>query len=207
MPSVSPTVTVSCLLPQPAADSAHKSTVEMTRRRLMARMLDAGHGRARAAIVVLLEDRLEPLERLAPAALEPAPQPEGLHQAVRRKLGLDLRRVLDLGAGARGGERPGGVGLVAVELPATAGGDDLERPVHLDERHVGPAEALEARVVAEAGAGAAADGLHPGQVPVLEVVVAELRMVRYVGEVVEDLLAGPADRDGALDGVHGGREV
>src|SRR5918998_3582393 len=98
MPSVSATVTVACLLPQPAADSAHRSAAEMTRRRLMARMLDAGHRGARAAIVVLLEDRLEPLERLAPAALEPAPLPERSHQAVRQELGLDLRRVLDRGA-------------------------------------------------------------------------------------------------------------
>src|SRR5215207_5043797 len=148
MPSVSATVTSSCLLPQPAADSAHSSVAEMTIRRLIVRMLDAGHGRARAAIVVVLEDRLQPLERLAPAALEPAPQPEGLHQAVRRELGLDLRRVLDLGAGSRGGERPGGVGLVAVELPAAARGDDAEGPLDLDERHVRPAEAV-APVIAE----------------------------------------------------------
>src|SRR5215213_8032072 len=109
MPSVSATVT-SCLSKQPATERAHSKADEMTRRRLMARMLDAGHGRARAAIVVLLEDRLEPLERLAPAALEPAPQPEGLHQAVRRQLGIDLGRVLHLGAPTRGREGPGGVG-------------------------------------------------------------------------------------------------
>src|SRR5215210_6631126 len=175
MPSVSATVT-SCLLKQPATDRAHANTAGMTRRRLMARMLDAGHGRAGAAIVVLLEDRLEPLERLAPAALEPAPQAEGLHQAVRRELGLDLRRVLDLGAAARGRERPRGVGLVAVELPATARGDDLEGPLDLDEGHVGPAEAV-APVVAESCARAAADRVDASQVPVLEVVVAELGVV------------------------------
>src|SRR5215210_4175712 len=127
MPSVSATVT-SCLLKQPATDRAHANTAGMTRRRLMARMLDARHGRARAAIMVLLEDRLQPLERLAPAALEPAPLPEGLHQAVRRELGLDLRRVLDLRAAPRGRERPGGVGLVAVELPSAPRGDDPEGP-------------------------------------------------------------------------------
>src|SRR5687767_5769590 len=147
MPSVSATVT-SCLLKQPVTDSAHSSVAGMTRRRLMARMLDAGHGRARAAIVVLLEDRLQPLERLAPAALEPAPLPEGLHQAVRHQLGLDLRRVLDLGAAAGGRERPGGVRLVAVELAAAADGHDAEGPLDLDEGHVRPPEAV-APVVAE----------------------------------------------------------
>src|SRR5215218_3465915 len=206
MPSVSADVTVDCLLPQPAAASAHRSAAEMTRRRLMARMLDAGHGRARAAVVVLLEDRLQPLERLAPAALEPAALPEHPHQAVHGELGLDLRRVLDLRAAARRRERPRGVGLVAVELPAPARGDDAEGPLDLDEGHVGPAEAV-APVVAESCARAAADGVDPGQMPVLEVVVAELRVVRDVGEVVEDLLAGTADRDGARDGVHSGREV
>src|SRR5215210_2451381 len=205
MPSVSATVT-SCLLKQPVTESAHSSAAEMTRRRLMARMLDAGHGRARAAIVVLLEDRLQPLERPAPAALEPAALPEDRHQAVRGELGLDLRRVLDLRAAAGGRERPRGVGLVAVELPAPARGDDAEGPLDLDERHVGPAEAV-APVVAESCARAAADRVDPGQVPVLEVVVAELGVVRDVGEVVEDLLAGTADRDGARDGVHSGREV
>src|SRR5919107_3458907 len=109
MPSVSATVT-SCLSKQPVTDRAHSSAAEMTRRRLMARMLDAGHGRARAAIVVLLEDRLQPLEGLPPAALEPAPLPEGRHQAIRRELGLDLRRVLHLRAVPRRREGPGRVG-------------------------------------------------------------------------------------------------
>src|SRR5829696_7668070 len=137
MPSVSATVT-SCLLKQPETDTAHSSAAGMTRRRLMARMLDAGHGRARAAIVVLLVDRLEPLERLAPTSLEPAPLPEHLHQAVRRELGVDLRRVLDLRAISRGCERPRGVRLIAVELPAPAHGDDAEGPLDVDEGHVGP---------------------------------------------------------------------
>src|SRR5215212_10016016 len=192
MPSVSPSVTVSCLLPQPAADSAHASTAEITTRRLMARMLDARHRRALAAVVVLLEDRLEPGERLAAAALEPAPEPERLHDAVGRQLRLDLRRVLDLGASARRRQRPGVERLVAVELAAAAGGHDPEGSIHLDEGHVGPAEAVEAPVVAEPGARTVSDRVEARQVP--------------VREVVEDLLAGPADRDRAGDGVHGGRE-
>src|SRR5215213_627240 len=206
MPSVSPSVTVSCLLPQPAADSAHASTAEITTRRLMARMLDARHRRALAAVVVLLEDRLEPGERLAAAALEPAPEPERLHDAVGRQLRLDLRRVLDLGASARRRQRPGVERLVAVELAAAAGGHDPEGSIHLDEGHVGPAEAVEAPVVAEPGARTVSDRVEARQVPVLEVVVAELGVVGDVREVVEDLLAGPADRDRAGDGVHGGRE-
>src|SRR5688572_16576568 len=207
MPSVSPSVTVSCLLPQPAAKSAHTSAAEMTRRRLMAGILDAGDRGALAAVVVLLEDRLEPLERLAAAAPEPpALAAQALHQAVRGQLGLDLGRVLDLGAAAGRRERPGRVGLVAVELPAAAGGHDPVGPLDLDEGHVGPAEAVEALVVAEPGARALTNGVDPRQVPVLEVVVAELGVVRDVGEVVEDLLAGAAERDRAGDGVHGGRE-
>src|SRR5687767_13544216 len=205
MPSVSPSVTVSCLLPQPAARSAH-SAKEMTARRLMAAMLDARHGRALATVVVLLEDRLEALQRLSAAALEPPPRAERLHQAVGRELGLALRRVLDLGAAAGGRQGPRRVGLVAVELPAAADGHDPKRPLDLDERHVLPAEPIEAPVAAEPGARAGADRVDARQVPVLEVVVAKLRVVRDVGEVVEDLLAGPADRDRAGDGVHGGRE-
>src|SRR5918994_849533 len=175
MPSVSPSVTGSCLLPQPAATNAHSSAAKMTSRRLMARILDARDRGALAAVVVLLEDRLEPLQGLAAAALEPpARAPEVLHQAVRRQLGLDLRRVLDPRAAAGGRQRPGRVGLVAVELPAAAGGHDPERPLDLDERHVGPAEAVAALVVAESRARALAHGVDPRQVPVREVVVAEL---------------------------------
>src|SRR5215216_4240535 len=181
MPSVSPSVTVSSLLPQPAARSAHASAAEMTSRRLMARILDTRHRRALAAVAVLLEDRLQPLERLAAAALEEPPRAgDRLHDAVGPELRLDLRRVLDPGAAAGGRERPGRVGLVAVELPAAAGGDDPEGTLDLDERHVGPAEAIEALVVAEASARAPADGIDPRQVPVLEEVVAELGVVRDV---------------------------
>src|SRR3954454_20785845 len=169
MPSVSPTVTVSFLLPQPAAKSAHASAAEITIRRVIARMLDARHRRAPAAIVVLLEDGLEPLQRLAGAALEPAPLAERLHEAIRRELGLDLRRVLDLGAAARGRQRPGGEGFVAVELAAAARGHDPERALDLDEGHVAPAEAVEAPGVAEPGARTAADGVEPREVPLLEV--------------------------------------
>src|SRR5687767_1476040 len=138
MPSVSAAVTVSCLLPQPVASSAHASAAEITSRRLIARMLDARHRRAPAAVVVLLEDGLQPLQGLAGAALEPAPCAERLHDAVRRELGLDLRRVLDLGAPAGGRQRPGGERLVAVELAAAARGHDPERALDLDEGHVGP---------------------------------------------------------------------
>src|ERR671910_2613794 len=207
MPSVSPSVTVSCLLPQPAANSAQASAAEMTSRRLMAGILDARDRGARAAIVVLLEDRLQPLQRLAAAAPEPAARPaQALHEAVGGQRGLALGRVLDLRAVARRGQRPRRVGLAAVELPAPAGGDDPERPLDLDEGHVLPAEAVEALVAAEAGARARADRVDPRQPPVLEVVVAELRVVRDVRQVVEDLLAGTADDDLAGDGVHGGRE-
>src|SRR5918994_6022834 len=207
MPSVSPSVTVSCLFPQPAANSAHTSAAEMTSRRLMAGILDARDRDARAAIVVLLEDRLQPLQRLAAAALEPAARAaEALHDAVGRQRGLAFGGVLDLRAVAGRRQRPGRVGLVAVELPAAARGDDPERPLDLDEGHVLPAESVEALVAAEAGAGAGAHGVDPRQAPVLEVVVAELRVVRDVREVVEDLLARTADGDLAGDGVHGGRE-
>src|SRR5215203_1443240 len=157
MPSVSPSVTVSSLLPQPEAKNAQNSAAEMTIRRLMPWILDTRHRGALAAVVVLLEDRLEPPQRLAAAALEPAPQAERLHETVGRELGLDLRRVLDLRAPARGRQSPRRVGLVAVELPAAAGGHDPERALDLDERHVLPPEAVQVPVAAEAGARAAAD--------------------------------------------------
>src|SRR5215212_4994127 len=120
MPSVSPCVTTSSLLPQPAARNAH-SAAEMTSRRLMAGILDTRHRRALAAVVVLLEDRLEPLQRLVAAALEEPPRAaERLHDAVGREPRLDLRGVLHTRPTARGRERPRRVGLVAVELPAAA---------------------------------------------------------------------------------------
>src|SRR5215217_3899927 len=150
MPSVSPCVTVSALLPQAAASSAQASAAEMTTRRLMARILDTRHRRALAAVVVLLEDRLQPLQRPAAAALEEAPlAPDRLHDPVGPQLRLDLGRVLDPGSAPGGRQRPGRVGLVAVELPAAAGSHDPVGPIDFDERHVGPAEAVEALVVAE----------------------------------------------------------
>ena len=130
-----------------------------------------------------------------------------LDQAVRgqRRLGLD--HVLDLGpAAGRDVERPDRGRLDAVELAAAPDGDDPVRRLDHHERQVGPREALERRVHLEAGAGAAADGVDPRQPPVLQVVVAELRVVRDVGEVGEDLLARPVDRDGDADGVHRARK-
>src|SRR5690242_1089292 len=107
MPSVWAEVTTSSLLPQPAASSAQEITAEMTSRRLMARILDARDRGARAAIVVLLEDRLQALQSLAPTSTEEAARPpQSLHDPVRREGGLALRRVLDLRAAARGRQRP-----------------------------------------------------------------------------------------------------
>src|SRR5690349_13693309 len=149
MPSVSPRVTTSSLLPQPEASSAQKIAAEMTSRRLMAVILDARDRGARAAIAVLLEDRLQAPQGLAPTSAKEAAGPrQPLHDPVRRERGLALRRVLDLGAAAGGRQRPGRVGLVAVELPAAARGDDPERPLDLDEGHVLPPEAVQALVAA-----------------------------------------------------------
>src|SRR6185436_13099343 len=117
MPSVWAEVTISSLLPQPEATSAQKIAAEMTSRRLMARILDARDRGARAAVVVLLEDRLQAPQGLAPTSTEEAAcAGQSLHDPVGRQRRLALRRVLDLGAAARGRQRPGRVGLVAVEL-------------------------------------------------------------------------------------------
>src|SRR5215210_5103047 len=164
MPSVSPWVTVSSLLPQPAATSPQASRARRSaRRRISAgsyrpvrgRGLQAGHRGASATVVVLLEDRLQPLHRLAAPAAEPAAQAEALHDAVRDQRRLRLRRVLDARAAAGRRQRPRAEGLVAVELAAAAGRHDPVGPLDLYERHVGPAEALEPRVPPEPRARAA----------------------------------------------------
>ena len=64
----------------------------------------------------------------------------------------------------------------------------------LDDRDVGPAEAVERRVDAEARAGAEAERVLAREAEVLEVVVGELRVVGHVDEVVEDLLGRAVDR-------------
>src|SRR3954454_21774690 len=138
------------------------------------RILDPSHGGARAAPLVVLEDAAEPPQALVGLPAHPAAEAEGLHQAVRRQGRLRLEHELDAGATARGGlERPLREGLDPVELAAAADADDAARGLDLGEAHVPPREALERRVHPVAGAGAAAVGVRPGQVPLLEVVVRE----------------------------------
>src|SRR5918994_359832 len=87
--------------PQPAATTASSARTR-ARRRMRTRSLNAGDGRARPAVLVLLEDRLEAAQRLAQLALEPpALAAQGLHDAVGRERRLGLEHVLDLGAAAR----------------------------------------------------------------------------------------------------------
>ena len=64
----------------------------------------------------------------------------------------------------------------------------------LDEGHVAPGEPVQRGGHAKAGAGAATVGVDPQQLPLLEEVVHELRVIRDVGEVLEDLVARAGDR-------------
>src|SRR5690348_2602010 len=94
---------------------------------------------ARAAVSVLLEDGLQPVERLLELALVPdATGRNGVDEAVRRQRRRGLGRDLELRGVALGRERPRGPRLIAVELPAPAGRDDLVRRLDVDERHVAP---------------------------------------------------------------------
>src|SRR6266567_8357222 len=107
MPSVWPSVRVSCLLPQPPATSATARTKSMSRRRVTTGgSLDARHGGSRAPALVVLEDAAQPPQPLARTALEPAAEAQRLHQAVGRELRLGLEHVLDAGAAAGGLEGP-----------------------------------------------------------------------------------------------------
>src|SRR4051794_17790690 len=160
MPSVCATVRVSLLLPQPANTAVRASS--MRTRTTTARSLDPGHGGARAATLVLLEDAAQPPQRLAGLAPHPAAVAEGLHQPVRRQGGLRLEHEADAGAAAGGGlERPLGEGLDAVELAAAPDPHDAAGPLDLGEVHVAPREALERRVHAEASARPTAVGVLP----------------------------------------------
>src|SRR5687768_6458561 len=133
MPSVSPWVTVSCLLPQPPTATAQRAAriaVRRVARRIRAGIVPAagllqpGDRGARAAVLVLLEDRLQALERPAAAAPIPAAQPEPFHDPVGEQRGLRLGHVLHARPVAVGGQRPAAEGLVAVELAAAARRDD-----------------------------------------------------------------------------------
>ena len=100
------------LLPQPASASA-ASAVRASRRRRAARGMPErqskpADGRARAAVAVLLEDAPQPPQRLARAALEPAPaSAQRLHEPVGRQRRLGLERAFQPRAPARRGlERP-----------------------------------------------------------------------------------------------------
>ena len=62
---------------------------------------------------------------------------------------------------------------------------------------------LNGHLQAEARAGAVAVGVLARQAPVDHEVIVELGVVGDVGEVLEDLLARPGDRDLDADGIHG----
>src|SRR6188472_1349468 len=161
-----------------------RRTREVTGRRVYSQPADGGSGTTAA---VFLEDRLQALERPACAPPTPAAVAERLQEPIGRQRRLGLERPFHPCAAARGRvELPRLERLDAVELAAAPGGDYPPRPLDVDQRHVGPAEAVRALVDAVARARAGAGRVDPRQPPVLEVVVAELGVVGDVGEVVED---------------------
>ncbi len=94
----------------------------------------------------------------------------------------------------------------AIVLAAAASLDDPVRSIDLDERHVSPAEAVAWRLDAKARPRSKPDGVDPREMPINEVVVGELRMVRDVLQVAEDPLARSIDDDRHGHRVHGDRQ-
>ena len=97
--------------------------------------------------------------------------------------------------------------LLRLNFPPRPAATILYGALDLDERHVAPREAVERRIELEARAGAAAVRLDACQPPLLHVVVGELRVVGDVRQILEDLLARPADDDVRGDGVHRPRRI
>src|SRR3954447_4571792 len=184
----------------PAGPPAAVSAAERRARRGLARA--ARDRRSRAAAVVLLEDRLETAHRLAEVALRPAAG-EALEEAVGGQLRLALEREAHVRAVARGAlELVDADRAVPVVLAHAADLDDAARALGLDDRGVAPREAVQRRLALPPRAGAHPVCVLARQAPVDQVVVAELRVVGDVGEVLVDLLARAGDAD-LVDELHG----
>src|SRR6476661_1789363 len=162
-----------------------------------------GDGRGGTPPFTVLEDAAKPAHRLAPAPpVVVLREHDRLHEAIRRQLRRGLhaqphtraaRLVVDLDD--HDPPRP-------VELPVAPAREDPPARLHVGEREVCPAVAVEPAVDAEARTRTLADGLLAGQVPVDEEVVGELRPARDVRQVGEDLGARHVDLGLELDGVH-----
>ena len=160
---------------------------------------------------VLLEDRAQAAQRPAPSSrLQPAAAGRSASSSWSR--GVAWARVSSVHVDARAS--PPGAGSssqtasvrMRLNLPPRPRSTMRRGALDLDERQVAPGKRLQRRACAEARAGAAAVGVLARQVPVDQEVVGELRVVRDVGEVVEDLLARAGDRDADGDRVHGAPE-
>src|SRR4051794_13030045 len=206
-PSVSPWRVFASLLPHPAAARARTATATDASSRRIGRgsLLRPARGRlsdglraplsaaerrvrrglaraardrrARAAAVVLLEDRLETAHRLAEVALRPAAG-EALEEAIGGQLRLALEREAHVRAVAGGAlELVDADRAVAVVLAHAADLDDAARALGLDDRGVAPREAVQRRLALPPRAGAHPVRVLARQAPVDQVVVAELRVV------------------------------
>src|SRR4051794_24725451 len=166
-----------------------------------------GDGGGRSAPLAVLEDAAQPAHRLAPAPpVVVLRERDRLHEAIRRQLRRGLhaesharpaRLVVDLDDDDP--PRP-------VELPHAPAREDPPARLHVGEREVGPAVAVELAVDAEARTRALAHALLAGQVPVHEEVVGELRPARDVRQIGEQLGARDVDVGLVLDGVHAARK-
>jgi hypothetical protein len=137
----------------------------------------------------------------------PTPRAEGLEQTIGERLRLGLEREAHArGAAGVGGELVDPERAHAVALAAAADLDDAMGLLDLGEGDVAPAEAIAGRGDAKARAGAETDGVLAREVPVAQVVVGELGVVREILQIVEDLLARRADDDRYGQGVQGGRK-
>src|SRR4029077_14586896 len=140
--------------------------------------LSGGDGHAVPAAFASLEDRSQPPHRARVLAFRPATRAKPLHHPVgeRRRLRLE-REAHARGPGRAGRELVDAERANAVVLASATGLDDAMGAIDLDERYVGPAEAVAGRFHAEARARPAPDRVQAGQMPVDEVVIGELAVV------------------------------
>src|SRR6202044_790239 len=105
--------------------------------------LSTGDRDALAPSLAALDDRAQSPHGLHVLALEPAPCPEGLEQAIGERMRLSLEREAHAGATTGvGGQLEDSKRADPVGLASAADLDDAMRGRNLGEGHVAPAEAV-----------------------------------------------------------------
>src|SRR3984893_12711066 len=124
--------------------------------------LSAGDGHAPPAAFAPLEDRAQPAHRARVLSPHPAPRAEPLHDPVRQRRRDGLQREPHpCGSGSGGCELVDAERANAVVLACADDLDDPVRAIDLDERDVGPTEAVARDLDAKTSTGAAAEEVNP----------------------------------------------